>query len=124
MTDDADLDWFGHAMPPSGQGARLAVPCPFCSELFQEGPALAGHLQAAHDYRVTRRSSPLDRLPPWLRSLGFLPLWFVLPMTVGLVVLVYVAVRELDPWLAAFAAALATLPLVLVLAHRIFSRRT
>ena len=37
-----------------------------------------------------------------MRSLGFLPLWFVLPMTVGLVMLVYLVVREIDPWLAAY----------------------
>jgi hypothetical protein len=123
MGDDEDLDWFGQPLPPSHGGARLAVPCPFCSEMFQQGPALAGHLEAAHEYRVSRRTSPLDRLPPWLRGLGFLPLWFVLPMTVGLVALVYLVVRELDPWLAVYCAALATLPLVLVLAHRIFSRR-
>src|SRR5215203_4482152 len=71
VTDNADLDWFGEPLPPSREGARLAVPCPFCSELFQEGPALAGHLDAAHDFRVSRRTSPLDRLPPWLRSIGF-----------------------------------------------------
>ena len=58
-----------------------------------------------------------------MRSLGFLPLWFVLPMTVGLVALVYLIVREVDPWLGVYAAALTTLPLVLVLAHRVFSRR-
>jgi uncharacterized C2H2 Zn-finger protein len=123
MDEDAGLDWFGKPLPPSQGGARLAVPCPFCSELFQEGPALEGHLNAAHDYQVSRRTSPLDRLPPWMRSLGFLPLWFVLPMTVGLVALVYLIVREFDPWLAAYAAVLTTLPLVLVLAHRLFSRR-
>ena len=89
MDEDAGLDWFGEPLPPSQGGARLAVPCPFCSELFQEGPALEGHLNAAHDYQVSRRTSPLDRLPPWMRSLGFLPLWFVLPMTAGLVALVY-----------------------------------
>ena len=123
MDEDAGLDWFGKPLPPSQGGARLAVPCPFCSELFQEGPALAGHLDAAHDFRVTRRTSVLDRLPPWMRSLGFLPLWFVLPMTVGVVMLVYLVVRETDPWLAAYVSALATLPLVLVLAHRLTSRR-
>jgi hypothetical protein len=123
MEDDEQLDWFGHALPPPQGGTRLAVPCPFCSELFQEGPALAGHLDAAHDFRVSRSRSPLDRLPPWLRGLGFLPLWFVLPMTVGLVALVYLVVREFDPWLAVYAAALATLPLVLALAHRVFTRR-
>ncbi len=120
--DDA-LDWFGEPLPASQGGKRLAVPCPLCSELFHEGPALAGHLDAAHDFRVTRRTSPLDRLPPWLRGLGFLPLWFVLPLTIGLVVLVYAVVREIDPWLALYVSALATLPLVLVLAHRVFSRR-
>ena len=41
MDEDAGLDWFGKPLPPSQGGARLAVPCPFCSELFQEGPALA-----------------------------------------------------------------------------------
>jgi hypothetical protein len=123
MEDEDELDWFGQALPPSRGRTRLAVPCPFCSELFQGGPALAGHLRAAHDFRVSRSRSPLDRLPPWLRSLGFLPLWFVLPMTAGLVALVYLIVREFDPWVAVYAAALATLPLVLVLAHRVFSRR-
>lgn len=99
------------------------MPCPFCSELFLEGPALAGHLDAAHDYQVTRKTSPLDRLPPWLQSLGFLPIWFVLPMTIGLVVLVFLVVRRWDLWLAVLCAAVATFPLVLVLTHRIFSRR-
>jgi hypothetical protein len=118
-----ELDWFGHVMPQPRTGARLAVPCPFCSELFHEGPALAGHLAAAHDYQVTRRSSPLDRLPGWLRGLGFLPLWFVLPMTIGFVVLVYAALSPIDVLLALFVSALSTFPLVLVLAHRVFSRR-
>ena len=85
MAHDDELDWFGHPLPPSQGGPRLAVPCPLCSELFQQGPALAGHLEAAHDYTIRRRTSPLDRLPSWLRGLGFLPLWFVLPMTVVLV---------------------------------------
>jgi hypothetical protein len=123
MTEDEELDWFGEPLPPARGGTRLAVPCPFCSELFQEGPALAGHLRAAHDFQVSGRTSPLDRLPPWLRGLGFLPLWFVLPMTVGLVTLVYLVVRELDQWIAVYCAGLATFPLVLVLAHRVFSRR-
>lgn len=123
MEDHDDLDWFGQPLPPSHGGTRLAVPCPYCSELFQEGPALAGHLDAAHDYQVTRKTSPLDRLPPWLRSLGFLPMWFVLPMTIGFVALVFAIVRPWDLWLAVFCAALATFPLVLVLTHRIFSRR-
>jgi hypothetical protein len=122
MTSDDELDWFGNPLPQTG--ARLAVPCPFCSELFQQGSALAGHLEAAHQFKVQRRTSPLDRLPSWLRSLGFLPLWFVLPMTVGLVALVYLVVSEYNTWLAVYAAALSTLPLVLVLAHRVFSRRT
>jgi hypothetical protein len=121
MTSDDELDWFGNPLPRTG--ARLAVPCPFCSELFEQGPALAGHLEAAHQFKLQRRRSPLDRLPPWLRGLGFLPLWFVLPMTVGLVALVYLVVREYNTWLAVYAAALTTFPLVLVLAHRVFSRR-
>lgn len=120
---DETLDWFGRPLPPSQGGARLAVPCPLCSELFQEGPALRGHLESAHELRVERRSSPLDRLPPWLRNLGFLPLWFVLPMTVGLVALVYLVVSRWNAWVAVYGAALATLPLVLVLAHRVFDRR-
>lgn len=123
MAHDEELDWFGHPLPPSQGGARLAVPCPLCSELFQQGPALAGHLEAAHDYTIRRRTSPLDRLPSWLRGLGFLPLWFVLPMTVVLVALVYFVVQPWDQWLAVLAAALSTFPLVLVLAHRIFTRR-
>ena len=118
-----DLDWFGHPAPAPAAGARLAVPCPLCSELFQEGPALRGHLESGHGFTVSRRRSPLDRFPRWVRSLGFLPLWFVLPMTIGLVALVYLVVREWDPWIAVYCAALATLPLVLVLAHRVFSRR-
>ncbi len=123
MGHDDELDWFGHPLPPSQGGPRLAVPCPLCSELFQQGPALAGHLEAAHDYTIRRRTSPLDRLPSWLRGLGFLPLWFVLPMTVVLVALVYFVVQPWDQWLAVLAAALSTFPLVLVLAHRIFTRR-
>jgi hypothetical protein len=123
MAHDDELDWFGHPLPPSQGGPRLAVPCPLCSELFQQGPALAGHLEAAHDYQVRRATSPLDRLPSWLRNLGFLPLWFVLPMTAVLVALVYFVVQPWDQWLAVLAAALATFPLVLVLAHRIFTRR-
>jgi hypothetical protein len=123
MAHDDELDWFGHPLPPSQGGPRLAVPCPLCSELFQQGPALAGHLEAAHDYTIRRRTSPLDRLPSWLRSFGFLPLWFVLPMTVVLVALVYFVVQPWDQWLAGLAAALSTFPLVLVLAHRIFTRR-
>jgi hypothetical protein len=123
MEHDDDLDWFGHPLPPSHGGARLAVPCPLCSELFQQGPALAGHLEAAHDFKVTRRPSPLDRLPAWVRTFGFLPLWFVLPLTAVVVALVYLVLAPWDVWFAALAAALATFPLVLVLTHRIFSRR-
>jgi hypothetical protein len=120
---DEELDWFGEPLPPRLGGRRLSVACPYCSELFLEGPALAGHLDAAHDIRVRERGSPLDRLPSWMRSLGFLPLWFVLPMTVGLVLLVYLIVRKIDPWLAVYVSALATFPLILVLAHRVYDRR-
>lgn len=118
-----ELDWFGNVLPSNPTGARLAVPCPFCSELFHEGPALAGHLLAAHDYQVSRRRSPLDRLPSWLRGLGFLPLWFVLPMTIGVVVVVYGAVSPYDVLLALLLSALSTFPLVLALAHRVYTRR-
>jgi hypothetical protein len=44
-------------------------------------------------------------------------------MTVVLVALVYFVVQPWDQWLAVLAAALSTFPLVLVLAHRIFTRR-
>jgi hypothetical protein len=84
---------------------------------------LAGHLEAAHEFKLRRQPSPLDRLPRRLRGLGFLPLWFVLPVTVGLVALAYLVVGEYSTWLAVSVAALSTFPLVLVLAHRIFSRR-
>jgi hypothetical protein len=124
MDEDDELDWFGAPLPPAAGGRRIAVPCPYCSEMFHEGPALAGHLHAAHDHQIGDGESPLDRLPGWLRGVGFLPLWFVLPITVGLVVLVFAALRPLDPWLAVYAAALTTFPLVLVLTHRVFGRRS
>ncbi|MGZ4683865.1 MAG: hypothetical protein ACXV8G_15510, partial [Acidimicrobiales bacterium] len=56
----------------------------------------------------------------WWRSLGYLPLWFVLPLTAGTAALAYSIVRPIGTWFAVYAAVLASLPLVLVLSHRVF----
>jgi len=121
--DQADgLDWFGHPLGPRDGGARPPVPCPLCNQPFTDQRQLTEHVAGAHDVRlVTARRSRFDRLPDWTRTLGYLPLWYVLPMTVGLMALAYVLVRSIDAWLAAGTAAMASLPLVLVLSHRIFN---
>ena len=100
IDEDAGLDWFGKPLPPSqGGAAHWRCLAPSAASSSRKVRRSEGHLNAAHDYRVSRRTSPLDRLPPWMRSLGFLPLWFVLPMTVGLVALVCPHRARVDPWL-------------------------
>ena len=119
--DHPDLDWFGNPLGPREGGARPPVPCPFCDEPFTDQAALAAHVAAGH--KVKLRPARPDRtaqVQTWWQSLGHLPLWFVLPLTVGFMATVYALVRPIDGWLAVYAAVLASLPLVLVLSRRIF----
>jgi hypothetical protein len=122
---DAERDWFGYPLPPGDGGARTPVACPLCGAPFTVTDDLAEHASGVHGVRraVTRSRSRPSRLTRWWRSLGFLPLWFVLPLDALAVALVVAALWDVDPWLAMAGGALATFPLVLVLSHRIFSRR-
>ena len=44
----------------------------------------------------------------------------MLPLTLGLMAIVFLLVRPIDTWLAVYAAVLASLPLVVVLSRRVF----
>ena len=117
-----EVDWFGNPLGPRDGGPRPPVPCPLCGAPFTDQPQLAEHAKAEHDVRLAPiRPSRFERLPGWARTLGYLPLWYVLPLSVGLMALVYLLVRPIDPWIAVYAAVLASLPLVLVLSHRVFN---
>ena len=116
-----ELDWFGHPLGPREGGARSPVPCPLCAAPFTDQAALAAHVAAEHDVKL--RAARPDRVGPlqaWWRSLGHLPLWFVLPMTLGFMALVFALVRPIGTWIAVYATVLASLPLVLVLSRRVF----
>jgi len=116
-----ELDWFGNRLGPREGGARPPVPCPLCGSPFTDQADLAVHVAADHDVRLRPGRAPRARhLQAWWRSLGFLPLWFVLPLTGLLAALVFTLVRPVDTWLAVYAAVLASLPLVLALSQRVF----
>ncbi|MCU0270660.1 MAG: hypothetical protein MUF83_18730 [Acidimicrobiales bacterium] len=123
--DGAERDWFGYPLPPSEGGARGPVACPLCGVPFTAADELAAHAASVHGLRrgSGRRPGVTGRLRRWWHALGFLPLWFVLPLDALLVALVVAVLWDVDPWVAAAAGALATFPLVLVLSHRTFSRR-
>ncbi len=119
-----ELDWFGNPLGPREGGVRPPVPCPLCGAPFTDKPVLAAHVAADHDVRLRapgpERPDRTDQVRAWWRSLGYLPLWFVLPFTVGFMAMVFVLVRPIGTWLAVYAAVLASLPLVLVLSRRVF----
>ncbi|MGZ4706127.1 MAG: hypothetical protein ACXWCM_14785 [Acidimicrobiales bacterium] len=120
-----ELDWFGNPLGPHEGGVRPPVPCPLCGAPFTGQAELAAHVAADHDVKL-RAGRSADRPPrtshlqSWWRSLGYLPLWFVLPLTAGTAALAYSIVRPIGTWFAVYAAVLASLPLVLVLSHRVF----
>ena len=117
MADDADeigaVDWFGN---PLRKAAR-PVPCPSCGEPFTERDAFESHLADVHAVRH-RPPRSFDRARRWRSTLGHLPLWLVLPLDVLLVLVVVGVLWPVNPWYAAYAGGLATLPLVLILSAR------
>jgi hypothetical protein len=122
MEMDEERHWF--AYPPTAAESPLQEPvgCPGCGEPFTRAAALRCHLIEVHGHRRAR----VERLPGlrrWVRSFGWLPLWFVFPTNATLMALVFLALRGVDPLLAVYAASLSSFPLVLVLAHRIFHGR-
>jgi hypothetical protein len=112
-----ELDWFGK--PLDGGEERRPVPCPICGDPFTTSGDLRSHLRQVHHQRSARPS----RFPAWqrwFRSLGWLPLWFVMPANAAMTIVVLAVLLPVDVWLALFVAGLSTFPLVLVLSHRIF----
>ncbi len=132
--DEADRDWFGNPVGEDGRPPRDAVPCPTCGESFTRAADLRAHVAVAHGRQLLpgggreprARRSPLDR-SRWERfvdGLRFLPLWFVLPLNVVFVWLVWLSVS--DPlWnpAAALLVRLALLPSILLLAARVAGRK-
>ncbi len=119
-----ELDWFGNPLGPREGGARPPVPCPLCDAPFTDQAALAAHVAADHEVKLRpARPDRTAQVRTWWRSLGHLPLWFVLPLTLGLMAVVFALVRPIDTWLAVYAGVLASLPLVLLLSSRVFGPR-
>ena len=87
-------DFFGNPVDERGRRPAEPVACPLCGEGFTAADALAAHVRFLHglDERTLHGRPASDRparLRRWWASLGFLPLWFVLPLNVALVVLVW-----------------------------------
>jgi hypothetical protein len=117
--DGDDVDWFGSPLTPGP--ARRSVPCPRCGAPFTEQAALAAHAADVHGIRVRRHpvgAGGRARVNRWWDSLGYLPLWLVLPLNAAIAAVVVAALWPVDPWWAVYAGGLSTLPTVLVLAHR------
>jgi hypothetical protein len=121
METDEEPDWFAES-PSAKPSQREPVDCPLCAAPFTRADALRRHLIDIHRHRPAR-AERLPGLRRWVRSFGWLPLWFVLPSTAALMAVVFLALRRVDPLLAVYAASLSSFPLVLVLAHRIFHGR-
>ncbi|MFN8040284.1 MAG: C2H2-type zinc finger protein [Acidimicrobiales bacterium] len=135
--DDDGRDWFGNPIGADDRAPRAAVPCPACGEPFADADALRSHIASDHDRRALpgggrpgrpgrRGRSPLDP-SPWRRfvdGLRFVPLWFVLPLNVLFVWLVWLSLS--DPlWnpVGAMVVRLSLLPLILLLAARVAGRK-
>ena len=89
-------DFLGNPIDDRDRRPTDPVPCPICGEPCATREALAAHARFLHglDDRALFGRAASDRparLRRWFDSLGFLPLWFVLPLNVGLVVLVVAA---------------------------------
>jgi len=95
------------------------VPCPRCGEPFVTAAAFRRHLATGHGM-ARRAHQPVGRLQRWWDSLGYLSLWFVVPLDALAVLTVFALVDRVHTELAVVAAGMATLPLVLVLSHRVF----
>ena len=125
MGDDHGVDWFGNPAEPDGGRPRAPVPCPRCGAGFTDAPSLRAHLAEAHQVAgPVRRRSDASPLLRWWHGLRFLPLWFVLPLNVLFVGLVWLSVT--DPlWspLASLVVRFALLPSILLLAARIASTK-
>ncbi len=100
----------------------MTAACPFCMQPFDDGTAFRLHVEHDHGValrmpRVGKASSAMQR---WRQGLRFVPLWFVLPLSLGLFVVVVLSI-EASPWspLAVYGARLALLPSLLVLANRV-----
>jgi len=118
-----ESDWFG--LPLHQQ--RIAVPCPQCGATFSDAAAFGVHASQSHGLKTQSPARPHRPRTARVRrawvSLGFLPLWFVLPVTVLIVGITVAVVWPVNPWWALYAGGLSSFPLVLVLSHRIFHGR-
>ncbi|MCB1249413.1 MAG: hypothetical protein KDB33_18285 [Acidimicrobiales bacterium] len=122
-------DFFGNPIDDRDRRPTDPVPCPICGEPCATRDALAAHARFLHglDDRALFGRAASDRparLRRWFDSLGFLPLWFVLPLNVGLVVLVWMSVR--DPFFdftSGLLVRLALLPAILLLVARVASTK-
>jgi uncharacterized C2H2 Zn-finger protein len=114
---DGERDWFGNPSP--GVGNRT-VACPRCGADFSVSHDLAVHLRVEHHLEMRRAHDRIERARRWWSGLGFLPLLVVAPLDLLVVVLVVTTIWPHHRWLAVYAGLLATLPLVLVLSHRVF----
>lgn len=120
-------------MPPGEHGryedTAREVPCPWCGLPHRDATELRLHVEAEHGTTFRRQ-----RVGPGARAAGrglrrvsdglrFLPLWFVLPLNVGVAVLIYQSFR--NPWHPALALLVrfAMLPSILLLAERVAGRR-
>jgi uncharacterized C2H2 Zn-finger protein len=117
--ESGEVDWFGSPVRPPD--ARRPVPCPRCGAPFTEQDALATHAAEVHGIRVRRHplgTGQRARMNRWWDSLGFLPLWLVVPANALVAAAAVTWLWPENPRWAIYAGGLSTLPLVLVLTHR------
>lgn len=131
--EPTDRDWFGNPVAPDGAPPRDPVACPTCGEPFVRAADLRAHVAVAHGRhalpgggRESKRRSSItpSRGRRFVDGMRFLPLWFVLPLNVLFVWLVWLSVS--DPlWnpVASMAVRLALLPSILLLAARVAGRK-
>jgi hypothetical protein len=133
-----DRDWFDNPIRPDGGLPFDPVPCPACGEGHTTRAAMERHLTEVHGRRPPRPGRPprLGRLRAWVRGLGHLPLWFVLPVNVlltailvawtggGWNLVVFTAEGDQLPVIKTWLVRLSLLPTVLLLAFRQVDRRT
>lgn len=132
-----DRDWFDNPIRPDGGLPFDPVPCPVCGDAHTSRAGLEAHLADAHDRRPARRRRRLllPRFTSWVRGLGHLPLWFVVPVNVALTAIlvawtgggwnlaVFFSTGDQLPVIKTWLLRLSLLPTVLVLAFRQVDRR-
>ena len=120
-------DWFGNPIDDRDRTPKPPVPCPVCGAAFTARTDLARHLELTHDVDPRRIHGRPDhrrgqRLRRWWHGLGFLPLWFVLPLNAALVVLVWITVSDpIFDFTSGLLVRLALLPSILLLVARVAS---